>query len=78
MADDRNDAAEVGIGNNPGKEVKSAANAELYAFYQSLIPQNSKEKDDGGRNALNMRSRSMVTNFMDIPDSTTKQAKPIE
>ena len=61
------------IDDGGNKEVKSAANAELYAFYQSLIPQNSKEKDDG-RDALGIRSRSMVTNFMDIPEV----AKPVE
>ena len=49
------------------KGVKSAANAELYAFYQSLIPQGSKEKD-GAHEAFNLRSKSMVTNFMDIPE----------
>ena len=43
---------------------KSAANAELYAFYQSLIPQGCKEKEV----AFNLRSKSMVTNFMDIPE----------
>jgi len=34
-----------------------------------LIPQNSKEKDNDGANALNIRSRSMVTNFLEIPDA---------
>ena len=48
------------------KEVKSEANAELYGFFQSLIPENSKEKE--AHNALNTRSKSMVTNFMDIPE----------
>lgn len=56
-----------------GKGVKSAANAELVAFYQSLIPEGSKEKDDDG-NAFNLRSKSMVTNFMDIPDSTVARS----
>ena len=50
------------------KGVKSAANAELLTFYQSLIPQNSKEKE-GSHGGFNMRSKSMVTNFMDIPDA---------
>ena len=55
------------------KGVKSAANAELYAFYQSLIPQNSKEKDPAG--GFNLRSKSMVTNFMDIPDARPSEDK---
>lgn len=53
------------------KGAKSAANAELYAFYQSLIPQNSKERD---RDAMLLpKSKSMVTNFMDIPDTLPTQ-----
>ena len=54
-------------GNIGDKGVKSAANAELLTFYQSLIPQGSKEKD-GSLGGFNLRSKSMVTNFMDIPD----------
>ena len=55
-------------GNMGDKGVKSAANPELLTFYQSLIPQNSKEKE-GSHGGFNIRSKSMVTNFMDIPDS---------
>ena len=55
-------------GNIGDKGIKSAANAELLTFYQSLIPQGSKEKD-GTLGGFNLRSKSMVTNFMDIPDA---------
>jgi len=55
------------------KTVKSAANAAYDAFYQKLIPSQNSKESDAGADALQIRSRSMVTSFLEIPDTLPSQ-----